>query len=123
MGAFSYHRFIFLLACIDCWKIYNRLVFACAVKTAIKVKRQCVSASKTWFCSRASSVPIVSLSACAASNSANLSLETVIIEDTQLTLIGILSKVEANNSLIFLPLQTYEKKKAEFPFLFISIIL
>ena len=44
------------------------------------------------------------------------------MEDTHLTLIGILSKVEANNSLIFLPLQTYEKKFAEFPFLFISII-
>ena len=37
MGAFSYHRFVFLLACIDCWNAYNRLVFACTVKTAIKV--------------------------------------------------------------------------------------
>ena len=45
-----------------------------------------------------------------------------IIEDTLLTLAGILFKVEANNSLIFLPLQTYEKKFAEFLFLFIFII-
>ena len=76
----------------------------CTAKTAIKVKRQCVSTSKTWFCSRASSVLIVFLLACAASNSANLSLKTAIIEDTHLTLIGILSKVDANNSLILLPL-------------------
>ena len=41
------------------------------------------------------------------------------VEDTHLTLRG---KVKANNSLIFLSLQTYEKKFAEFPFLFISII-
>ena len=46
----------------------------------------------------------------------------ITIEDTHLTLIGILSKVEANNSLIFLRLQTYEKEFAEFPFLFTSII-
>ena len=59
---------------------------------------------------------------CAASNRANLAFKTIIIEDTHLTLIGILFKLEANNSLIFLPLQTYEKKFAEFPFLFISII-
>ena len=44
------------------------------------------------------------------------------IEDTHLTLIGILSKVEANNSNLFLRLQTYEKKFAEFSFLFIFII-
>ena len=44
------------------------------------------------------------------------------MEDTRLTLLDILSKEEADNSLIFLPLQTYEKKYAEFPFLFISII-
>ena len=50
------------------------------------------------------------LFACAAINRATLALKTTIIEDTHLTLIGILSKVEANNFLIFLPLQTYEKK-------------
>ena len=122
MGAFSYHRFIFLLACIDRWKIYNRLVFACTVKTVIKVERQCVLTSKTLHCSRASSVLTVLLFACAASNRANLAFKTTIIEDTHLTLIGFLFKVEANNSLIFLSLQTYEKKFAEFPFLFISII-
>ena len=122
MGAFSYHRFIFLLVCIDRLNVYNRLFFTCTVKTAIKVKRQCVSTSKTWFCSRASSVLIVFLFACAASNSANLAFKTTIIEYTHLTLIGIPSKVEANNTLLFLPLQTYEEKFAEFPFLVISII-
>ena len=59
---------------------------------------------------------------CAASNKENLAFKTTLIEDTHLTLIGILSKVEANNSLLFLLLQAYEKKFAEFPFLFISII-
>ena len=36
MGAFRYHRCIFLLACIDLFFIvtYNRLVNACIVKTA-----------------------------------------------------------------------------------------
>ena len=62
------------------------------------------------------------LFACAASNRANLAFKTTIIEDTHLTLAGIPFKVEANNSLIFLLLQTYEKKFAEFPFLFIFII-
>ena len=62
------------------------------------------------------------LFACAASNRANLAFKTTVIEDTHLTLIGFLSKVEANNSIIFLPLQTYEKEFAEFPFLFISMI-
>ena len=37
---FFYHRFIFLLACIDRWKVYNTL------KTAIEVQRLCVSISK-----------------------------------------------------------------------------
>ena len=54
-----------------------------------------------------------------ANNKANLAFKTTIIEDTHLTLAGILSKEEANNSLIFLPLQTYEKKFAEFPFLLV----
>ena len=123
MGAFSYHRFIFLLACIDRWKVNNRLVLACTVKTAMKVKRQCVLTRKKhsivvgllWFS------PYF-LFVCAANNRATLAFKTTIIEDTHLTPIGIPFKVEANNSLIFLPLQTYEKKFAEFPFLFISII-
>ena len=51
MGAFYYHRFIFLLACIDHWKVYNRLVPASTVKTAIEVQRLCVSTSKKrHFC-------------------------------------------------------------------------
>ena len=46
----------------------------------------------------------------AASSQANLAFKMTIIEDTHLALIDIPSKVEANNSLIFLPLQTYERK-------------
>ena len=59
------------------------------------------------------------LFACAASNRSNLAFKTTVIEDTHVTLMGIPFKVEANNSLIFLPLQTYEKKFAEFSFLLI----
>ena len=93
MGA--YHRFIFLLACIDRWKVYNRLIFACTVKTAIEVKCLCVSTSNKWH-----------------SCWDNLAFRTAIIEDTHLTLAGIPFKVEANNSLIFLPLQARKKKFA-----------
>ena len=100
----------------------SQIVFACTVNTAIKVKRQCVSARKTRHRSWTSSVLAVFWFACAASNRANLAFKTTIIENTHLALIGFLSKVEANNSLFFLPLQTYEKKFAEIPFLFISII-
>ena len=69
---------------------------------------------------------------CAAIIRVNLAFGTTIIEDTHLTLAVILFKVEANNSLIFLPLQIQEKKFAEFPFLlvynslypqFISVLL
>ena len=57
--------------------------------------------------------------ACAAINRVNLAFTTTIIEDTHLTLAAILFQVEANNSFIFLLLQTYEKKFAEFPFLLV----
>ena len=57
MGAFSYHRFIFLLTCIDCRKVYNRLVSACTVKAAIAVQRLCVSTSRKLYSCRAASVP------------------------------------------------------------------
>ena len=43
------------LGCMDRWKVYNKHVFACTVKTAIKVKRQCVLTSKTRHSCRASS--------------------------------------------------------------------
>ena len=62
------------------------------------------------------------LFACAAINQVNLGFRATIIDDTHLTLTGIPFKVEANNSLIFLSLQIYEKKIAEFLFLFIFII-
>ena len=66
MGAFFYHRFIFLLACIGRWKVYNGLVFACTVKIAIEVKRLCVSTRKKLFFCRASLFLIVFLLDCAA---------------------------------------------------------
>ena len=113
MGAFSFHRFIFLLAFIDRWKVYNRLVFACTVKTAIEVQRLCVLTSKKWHFCRACLFPRTTI------NWANLAFRTTIIEDTHLTLAVILFKVEANNSLFFLPLQTYEKNFAQFPFLLV----
>ena len=52
-----------------------------------------------------------------------LAFRTTIIEDTHLTLAAIPFNVEANNSLIFLLLQTYEKNLAEFPFFFSFIII
>ena len=55
------------------------------------------------------------LFACAATNRAS---RTTIVEDTHLTLTVIPFKEEANNSLIVLLLQTYEKKYADFSFLF-----
>ena len=57
------------------------------------------------------------LSACGAKKTSNLAFRTTGVEDAQLTLAVIPFQVGANNSLIFLPLQTYEKKFAEFPFL------
>ena len=47
-----------------------------------------------------------------------LAFRATIIEDTHLTLAAIPFNVEANNCLIFLLLQTYEKNIAEFPFQF-----
>ena len=57
------------------------------------------------------------LFACAAIKRVNLAFRATIIENTHLTLAIISFKVEANNSLIFLPLQTYDKKFADVPFL------
>ena len=57
----------------------------------------------------------------AAINQVNLAFKMTIIKDTHLTLAAIPFKVEVNNSLIFLPLQTYEKKFAELPFLLVLI--
>ena len=97
---------IFILACIDSWKVYNWLISACTVKTAIEVKCLCVLTSNTWHSCRAFSVLIVFLSARAASDRFNLAFRTTIIEDTHLTLAVIPFKVKVNNSLIFLLLQT-----------------
>ena len=111
MGAFSYHRFIVLLAGMARWQIYNRLVFACTVKTAIEVKWLCGLASKKRHS--------LFLFVCAAINRVNLAFRRTIIEDKHLTLAVIPFKVETNHPLIFLPLQKYEKKFAEFPFLLV----
>ena len=54
--------------------------------------------------------------------SGHQALRTTKVKDTHLTLAVIPFKVDANNSLIFLPSQTYKTKFAEFPFLFIFII-
>ena len=78
MGAFSYHRFIFLLACIDCWKVYNRLVFACTVKTVIEIKRLCVPTSKNSTIVGLFRFSLSFFFERAASNRANLVFKTTI---------------------------------------------
>ena len=114
MGAFSYHRFIFLLPCIDLWIVYNRLLSACIVKTAIEIKHMFQLAKTAllsgFFVSLRLFVRVI--------NRGDLAFRTTIIEDTHLTLAAIPFKVEAKNTLIFLPLQIYEKKFDEFPFLY-----
>ena len=101
MGAFSYHRFIFLLAFIDCWKAYNRLVSACTVKTAIEVQRLCVSTSKKRHFCLTSSFLTVFFVLVRLNKPGNLVFRTTIIEGTRLTLAAIPFKVEANSSSIF----------------------
>ena len=104
MGAFSYHRFIFLLSC----EVYNRLVSACTVKTATEVKCLC----EFKLAKNGTVVGLLRFSpsflfVCAGINRINLAFRTTIIEDAHLTLAAIPFKVEANNYSIFLPLQTY----------------
>ena len=113
---------MFLLAYIDRWKEYHRLVFSCTVKTAMKVKCLCVSSIKHGTVVGLLRFSRSFLFACAASHRANFAFKTTIIEDTHLTLIGIPFKLEANNSLIFCHYKHMTKKFAEFPFLFIFII-
>ena len=86
MGAFSYHRYIILLACINGWKVYNRLISACTVKTVTEVKRLCVLTSEkpTLLGLLRSSSSF--LFADAAIIRANLAFKTTIIEDIHLTL-------------------------------------
>ena len=118
MGVFSYHRFMFPLACIDRWKVYEGLVFECTVKTVIEVKCLCVSTSKKRHSCRAFSSLTDFLFVCATIKLVNLAFRTTIIEDTSSYSIQSRGKQLFN----FLPLQTYEKKIAEFPLLFIFII-
>ena len=119
MSAFFYHKFIYLLACIDRWKVHNRLVFACTVKTAIAVKCYVFQLAKKALSLGFFVSHFLFLFTSAAINRVNLAFRTTIIEDTHLALAVIPLKVKANNSLIFLPLQTCEKKIAEFPFLLV----
>ena len=107
MGAFSSHRCIFLLACIDRWKVYNRFVSTCTVKAAIEVNVYVFQLAKNGTLVGLLRFSPSFLFACAAINWVNLAFRMTIIEDTHLTLAVILFKVVANNSLIFLPLQTY----------------
>ena len=109
MGAFSYHKFIFLLACIDRWKAYNRFISTCTIMNAIEVQRLCASTSKKRHFCRASSFLTVFFVCVRRKTPDKLAFRTTTIDDTHLTPVAIPFKVEANNSLIFLPLQTYEK--------------
>ena len=84
--------------------------------TAIEIECLCVLTSKKRHSLRAFSF-LTAFFACAATNRVNLAFRTTIIEDTHLTLEVIPFKVKANNSLILLSFQTYEKILAEFPFL------
>ena len=81
MGAFSHHRFIFLLACIDHWKAYNRLVSACTGKTAIEVQHLCFSTSENGIL-----VGLLRFSLSLLFGCVNLAFRTTIIVDTLLTL-------------------------------------
>ena len=93
-------------------EVYNRPVIACVIKTAKEVSCLLFNHAKkvthSGFLRSLSSY----LSACAATNLAT------VVKDTHLTLTVILFNVRANNSLILFLLQTYEKKFAEFRFLF-----
>ena len=75
--------------------------FLRAVKTAIKVKCQCVSTAKHGNLVGLLRFSPSFLFACPASTRANLAFKTTNIEDTHLTLGVNPFKVEANNSLIF----------------------
>ena len=110
MGPFSYRRFTFLFAYIDRWKVYNRLVSACSVKTAIEVKCWCVLTSQTTTLLSGFFVPHSFLLACAAINRVNLAFRTTIIEDTHLTLAVIPFKVEANNFFNFFAVTSIQEK-------------
>ena len=118
MGVFFYHRLIFLLACTGRWKKCNRLVTACTIKTEIEVQCLCASTSKNGTFVGFLCFSPAFLLACAAINRVSLVFRTTIIEDAHLTLAVILFKAETNIYLIFLPLQTYEKKFVEFSFLY-----
>ena len=109
MGAFSYHRFIFLLACIDHSKVFNRLIFACKVKTAIEVEVDVLQLAKNGTLFELFHFSLYFLFACAAINRVNLAFRTTIIEDTHLTLAVIPFKVEANNSNFFANTNIREK--------------
>ena len=110
---FSTIDFVFLLACIYRLKVYNRLVSACTVKTAIEVYVFQLAKNGTVVGFLRFSLSF--LFACAAINRVNVAFRMTIIEDTHLTLAAIPFKVEANNSFIYLPLQTYEKKIVSVP--------
>ena len=78
----------------------------------------CFNSHKWHSCRDSSFLTVFFLFSCAATNQGNLMFKTTIIEDTHLTLEAILFKVEVNNSLVSLLLQTCEKNFAEFPFLY-----
>ena len=86
-------------------------LFACTVKTAIKVKCLCVPTSKKRHSLRTLCFSLCFLFVCTI-NRVNLVLRTSIIEDTHLTLGIILFKVERNNSLIFFCYYKHTRKNS-----------
>ena len=84
MGAFSYHRFILLVSCIDRWKVYIRLVSGYTVKTAIEVNVYVFQLAKNGTFVELLRFSPSFLFACGAINRVNLAFRTTIIEDTHL---------------------------------------
>ena len=60
----------FVLACIDHWNIYNRLVIACIVKIVTEVKCLCFTSEKASLSPGFLVSHRLLLSACAATNRA-----------------------------------------------------
>ena len=116
MGAVSYHRFIYFYWLSYSIEIYNRHAIACVTKTAEGVECLLFGHGKR---SLASDFFVPCRLFLRRNQSSNSAFTTTVVEDTHLTLAAIPFKVEANNSLIFLLLQTYEKKFAAHSFLLI----
>ena len=90
---------------------------ACMIKTSKEILRLLLSQKKKPLTSGFFGSYVYFL--CMRRNqSSDLAFRTAVVKDTHLTLTAIPFKVRANNSLIISLLRTYEKKFAEFLFLF-----